>query len=116
MRRVPADADDTTKAQVVKGYWHSFHKSANGVGPRKIQGPDGIGAPRALVLGAAYAAQAVLEVRWVLDDLREPHDRHGVVERHLTVVDLLQEVHELLRPAELGVVVLDVTRRQVLDP
>src|SRR3954469_21198666 len=81
--------------------WHSVHKSAN---------------RRLLILRAAYAAEAVLEVRRVLDDLREPHDRHGVVERHLTVVDLLEEVHELLRPAELGVVVLDVTRRQVLDP
>ena len=33
----------------------------------------------------------------------------------LAAVDLLEEVHELLGAAELGVVVLDVARREVLD-
>jgi hypothetical protein len=69
-----------------------------------------------LVLRPAYAAQAVLEVGRVLDDLREAHDRHRVVEPDLAPVDLLEEVHELLGAAELGVVVLDVARGQVLDP
>jgi hypothetical protein len=69
-----------------------------------------------LVLGPAHAAQAVLEVGRVLDDLREPHDGDRVLEAHLAAVDLLEEVHELLRAAELRVVVLDVARRELLDP
>ena len=68
-----------------------------------------------LVLGAADAAQAVLQVRRVLHDLREADDRDGVLERHLAPVDLLEEVDELVRAAELGVVVLDVARGEVLD-
>src|SRR5262249_51236181 len=36
--------------------------------------------------------------------------------RHVATVDLLHEVDELLGPAELGVVVLDVARGEVLDP
>src|SRR3954447_869333 len=93
-----------------RGDWHSLHKSANrGLRRLEPRGPD------ALILGAADAAQPVLEVRRVLHDLGEADDGHRVVERDFTVVDLLEEVHELLRPAELGVVVLDVTRREVLD-
>ena len=63
-----------------------------------------------LVLGAADAAQPVLEVRRVLDDLGEAHDRDRVLEPDLAAVDLLEEVHHLLGAAELGVVVLDVAR------
>ena len=67
-------------------------------------------AARRLVLGAAHAAQPVLEVRRVLDDLREADDGDGVLERDGLAVDLLEEVDELLGAAELGVVVLDVAR------
>src|SRR5215207_6349518 len=69
----------------------------------------------ASVLSAADAAQAVLQVGRVLDDLGEADDRDGVLERDLAVVDLLEEVDELLGAAELGVVVLDVARRELLD-
>src|SRR3954466_15904539 len=88
------------KPRSSRGDWHSLHKSAN----------------RDSVLRAAYAAEAILEVRRVLDDLRETDDGDRVVQRDLAVVDLLEEVHELLRTAELGVVVLDVPWREVLDP
>ena len=64
----------------------------------------------ASVLSAAHAAEAVLEVGRVLDDLREAHDRDRVLERDLAPVDLLHEVDQLLGPSELGVVVLDVAR------
>src|SRR3954451_2062000 len=70
---------------------------------------------RASVLRAADAPQAVLQVRRVLHDLREAHHGDGVLERHLAAVDLLEEVDQLVRAAELGVVVLDLARREVLD-
>src|SRR4051812_14697619 len=84
--------------------WHSGYTSANDrPGDR-------------LVLRAADAQPRVGDVRRVLDDLREAHDGDDVLHRHLTPVDLLEEMDHLVVPAELGVVVLDVPRRQVLDP
>src|SRR3954451_6775754 len=113
------------KPRSSSGGWHSLHETAR---PRERAAPIAPATTRRrarrsialwamrLVLRPADAAQAVLEVRRVLDDLGEAHDRDGVVERDLAVVDLLEEVDELLRTAELRVVVLDVARREVLDP
>src|SRR3712207_8374932 len=69
-----------------------------------------------LVLGAADAELAVGELRRRVDDLREAHDGDHVVVGHLAPVDLLEEVLHLLVAAELGVVVLDVARRELLEP
>ena len=52
----------------------------------------------------------------VLDDLREAHHGHRVVHRHLAAVDLLEEVDHLVDAPELGVVVLDLPRREVAHP
>ena len=51
-----------------------------------------------------------------LDDLREADHRDHVVAGDRPAVDLLEEVGGLLEAAELGVVVLDVARREVADP
>ena len=60
--------------------------------PAPDYAPDGDVRPAAvLVLGAADAAQAVLQVGRVLDDLREAHDGDRVLERDLAVVDRLEE-------------------------
>src|SRR5581483_4274603 len=70
----------------------------------------------ALVLGRSQPVNAISDARPVLDDLREPHHSHGVLQLHLAPVDLLQEVHHLIDSPELGIVVLDVPRREVPDP
>ncbi len=84
--------------------------------PRRRDAPSRRGRKvvRASILRAADAAQTVLEVRRVLDDLREAHDGDRVLEPDVAAVDLLEEVDHLLGPPELGVVVLDVARREVL--
>src|SRR3954470_8520458 len=67
------------------------------------------------VLRGGFGPQAVGELRRALQDRREAHDRHELVELHLAAVDLLEEVHGLVDAAELGVVVLDVARGKVRD-
>src|SRR3954465_5833436 len=71
---------------------------------------------RALVLRATDTQAGIGERRGMDDDLREAHDGHDVLHRHLLAVDLLEEVDHLLLAAELGVVVLDVTRRELAHP
>src|SRR3954454_20353637 len=71
---------------------------------------------RRLVLGAADAVHAVADRVARLHDLREAHDGHDVVEVDRTVVDLLQEAHQLFDAPELRVVVLYVARGQVPHP
>src|SRR4029078_6322408 len=66
-------------------------------------------------LRAAAARRGVVQVGRVLDDLREADHGDGVLQRHLAAVDLLEEVDQLVRAAELGVVVLDLARGEVLD-
>ena len=51
-----------------------------------------------------------------LDDLREADHGDGVVVVDRAAVDLREEVDRLLEAAELGVVVLDVARGELLDP
>src|SRR6188472_2999485 len=97
MPRVPAATMIRRKSRSSRGRWHSFTRVPSSAA--------------ASVLRAADAAQAILEVGRVLDDLREAHDGDRVVEGDFAVVDLLEEVHELLGAAELGVVVLDLARR-----
>src|SRR5213079_1350507 len=60
-------------------------------------------APRRSVLGAAVALHGLGHVRRVLEDLREAHNRHGVVQGHGAAIDLFEEVDQLLVAAELGV-------------
>src|SRR3954465_6887216 len=93
-----------TSGAAGKADWHSAYTSANERSGER------------LVLRAADAQPRVGDVRRVLDDLREAHDGDDVLHRHLAPVDLLEEVDHLVVAAELGVVVLDVPRRQVLDP
>ena len=78
--------------------------------PAPEYAPESVRPAAVLVLRAADAAQAVLQVRRVLDDLGEADDGDRVLERDVAPVDLLHEVDELLGAAELGVVVLDVAR------
>src|SRR5579862_1812948 len=54
--------------------------------------------------------------RPALLDRREADDRDEVVASDLAVVELAQEVRHLLRAADLGVVVLDLPRREVAQP
>src|SRR6187551_1832594 len=51
-----------------------------------------------------------------LDDLREADHRDYVVGTDGPAVDLLEELDLVLEPAELRVVVLDVARREGVDP
>src|ERR687893_1578384 len=66
------------------------------------------------VLGRPLGAHALGDLRRALVDGREAHDGDLVLERHLAAVDLLEEVLSLLDAAKLGVVVLDVARRQLV--
>src|SRR6478735_3179584 len=50
-----------------------------------------------------------------LDDLREADHGDDVVGTDRAAVDLFEELDLVLEPAELGVVVLDVARREVAD-
>src|ERR1039458_5421845 len=72
------------------------------------------GAP--LVLRAAEALDRLGHARGVVEDLGEAHDGDRVVARHLPTVELFEEVDEFLVAAELGVVVVDVARREVRQP
>src|ERR1700751_3768034 len=63
----------------------------------------------------AEPVDAVPQPGRVLNDLRDAHDRYGVFERDLAAVDLLQEVDRLVDAPELRIVVLDVTRRELLN-
>src|SRR5215211_2063025 len=65
------------------------------------------------VLGRPLGPQPLGDLRRPLLDRREAHDRDVVVEADLPTVDLLEEVLSLLDAAELGVVVLDVARREL---
>ena len=67
-----------------------------------------IAVPRPLVLRRAQPVDAVAHSRAVLDDLGEPDHGHRVLQLDLAAVDLLQEMHHLIDPPELRVVVLDV--------
>src|SRR3954452_7928478 len=60
-----------------------------------------------LVLGRGFRSEAVGELRRPLQDRREAHHGHELVQRHLATVDLLEEVDRLVDAPELGVVVLD---------
>src|SRR5215211_5169469 len=67
------------------------------------------------VLRRRVGAQALAQLRRAVRDLGEAHHGHDVVLLHLAAVDLLEEVDHLVEAAELGVVVLDVARRELLD-
>src|SRR5215216_6192220 len=60
---------------------------------------------------------AVAELRTrPFDDLGEADHGDRVLVADRPRVDLLEEVHRLVAPPELRVVVLDVARRELLDP
>src|ERR1700742_1319150 len=73
--------------------------------PRR-SGPD-------LVLRAPEALHRGGHAAGVVEDLREAHDGDDVLRGDLAPVDLFEEVDELVVAAELGVVVLDVSRREI---
>src|SRR5215211_8864407 len=67
-------------------------------------------------LVAGRGSLAVAEVRrHRLDDLREADNRDGVVVLDLAAVDLAQESGDLVEAAELRVVMLDVSGREIAD-
>src|SRR5918992_1667877 len=68
----------------------------------------------ASVLVGPGGAQPVVDLRRPVGDLREAHHGYRVLHRDLAAVDLLEEVHHLVEAAELGIVVLDVSRRELL--
>src|SRR3954466_3176402 len=69
-----------------------------------------------LVLRRRFRTKPICQLRRPLEYRREAHHGHELIVRHLTAVDLLEEVHRLVHPPELRVVMLDVARREVRHP
>ena len=69
-----------------------------------------------LILARAGGPEALLHLGRAVRDLGEAHHRDGVVLLDLAAVDLLEDVHQLLEPAELGVVVLEPTVISTTSP
>src|SRR5215212_7647810 len=87
--------------------WHSSTQSAK----EKERFRWGAGSPS--VLTRPGGSHALLDLGRAVRDLREANHGDRVVGLDLAAVDLLEEVHHLVEPAELGVVVLDVARGQL---
>src|SRR3954454_2199064 len=100
-RSMPAEVGNKRRLDLLLGDWR-HHRNR----PKPLQ---------ALVLRAADPQPPVGELARVVHDLAEAHDGDDVVGRHRSPVDLLEEVLHLVLAAELGVVVLDVARREVLE-
>src|SRR4051794_8655709 len=100
-RSMPAEVGNKRRLDLLLGDWR-HHRNR----PKPLQ---------ALILRAADPQPPVGELRRVVDDLAEAHDGDDVVGRDGPSVDLFEEVLHLVVAAELGVVVLDVARREVLE-
>src|SRR3954447_8447667 len=115
--RVSVDTVGSLSRELMSRYWATPRPPPSGKWSVFEAGwPYLASATPYLVLRAADAVQALGVRRRVLDDLREAHDGHDVVGGDRLAVDLLEEMDHLLGAAELRVVVLDVPRREVLDP
>src|SRR5215216_366109 len=68
-----------------------------------------------LVLPRPPGSEPLRDLRWPVRDLREAHHRNRVGHFYLAAVDLLEEMDHFVEAAELGVVVLDVARRELVD-
>src|SRR5688500_4138889 len=94
---VPSSVRLSTTPTSARSDWASFVAGCAAMQTHALAEAGAKTSARRLILSAAHAAQAILEVRRVLDDLREANDSDRVIQRHLAIVDLLQEVHELFR-------------------
>src|SRR4051794_6841204 len=91
--------------------WHSSNQSAKASSAFPL-----IERSSGLVLARAAEPAPLRDLGGPVRDLRETDDGDGVLPRDLPAVDLLEEVDRLVETAELRVVVLDVTRRELADP
>src|SRR4029079_15414912 len=91
-------------------FWHSSMESA------KCPGAHGAGRSRpAAGLSRRVPVAGRAAAGGALDHLGEADHGHEILLRNLAAIDLLEEVHGVLDPPELRVVVLDVPGRQLAD-